>query len=215
MINAQKLISNTNVDDLRDDMYPREQVQFLGSYDAIVTRCIDKKKRGWIKVNVLGLTDDLPLKDQPWAEPAPSQHFQLPDPGTHVVVEFRDGDIHYPIWHSASAQNNGKFFTVHESEVDYPNNHIIYTSNEGTIVKNNRKTGEFTIAHSSGTTINISKNGEISMSGEGLSRALATQYKVVTGAAFCPYLSSLSAGAPIPHPVGANPILSIDDFPGV
>jgi hypothetical protein len=37
MINAQKLISNNNVDDLRDDMFPREQVQFLGAYDAIVT----------------------------------------------------------------------------------------------------------------------------------------------------------------------------------
>lgn len=212
MINAQRLINNGNIEDLRNDMYPKTTVEFRGSYDAIVTRCIDKTKRGWIKVSILGLTDDLPLKDQPWAEPAPSPNFQIPDPGTHVIVEFREGDIHYPIWHSASGQAGGKFFNVHDSEIDYPNNHIIYNSNEGTTLKNNRKTGEFTINHSSGTTITLDKSGKVTMSGDGIGKLLGG-YKVVTSAAFCPYLSS--GGAPVPHPTGSSPMLTIDDTPGI
>jgi len=211
MINAQKNIQLDNIEDLRNEIFPRELMYLEGTYSATVTRCIDKGRPGWIKVSIYGLTDDLPLKDQPWAEPPPMQNFQVPDPGASVLVTFRDGDIHYPIWHTASSQNNGKFFPTHEYTDDYPNNHVIYNSADGSIIKNNRKTGNFVIEHSSGTKVTIDKDGLMTVTKEGITAAAYKKYKVVTSAAFCPFLASLGVSPPI-HPTGIDPILSIDDI---
>lgn len=210
MINSQKLINQNTIEDLREQIYPKELMYLSGVYDGIVTRCIDKNKPGWIKVSIYGVTDDLPLKDQPWAEPPPTQNFQVPDPGSYVLVTFRDGDIHYPIWQSVSSQANGRFFPSHEHTQNYPNNHIIYNSGEGTVIKNNRKTGKLDIDHSSGTKITIDKSGDVEVSNESIKNIAAKKYKVVTGAAQCPFLASI--GAPPAHPCGLAPILSIDDI---
>ena len=210
MINAQKNIRVDNLDDFKNEIFPRELMFLEGTFSGIVTRCIDKARPGWIKVSIYGVTDDLPVKDQPWAEPPPMQNFQIPDPGASVFITFRDGDVHYPIWHTSTSQNNGKFFPTHEYNDDYPNNHILYNSADGTIVKNNRKTGNLVIEHASGTKLTISKDGNMTIVKDGLLAAQYSPFKVVTAAAQCPFLASI--GAPPIHPIGLGPILTIDDI---
>ena len=210
MINAQKNIRVDNLDDLKNEIFPRNLMFLDGTFSGIVTRCIDKGRPGWIKVSVYGVTDDLPLKDQPWAEPPPMQHFQVPDPGASVFITFRDGDVHYPIWHSATSQNNGKFFPTHEYTDDYPNNHILYNSGDGTIVKNNRKTGNLVIEHTSGTKVTIDKSGDMTIAKDGITGAAYSPFKVVTNAALCPFLMAIKADPT--HPTGMGPTLTIDDI---
>lgn len=211
-IDAQKKINQNNIDFLRESIYPKELMS-LGDryYDAIVTRCLDKSRPGWVKVSIVGITDELAVKDQPWAEPAPSHAFIVPSAGTHVKVTFREGDVHYPIWHGANAQDNGKYYPSNVANKDYPNNHVIYRSNEGTSIKNNIKTGEMTIEHSSGTVISMTKDGKYKIGKESM-LSPHKKYKGVTCAAICPYLSTLSEGAPVPHPTGLDPIVEFDDI---
>lgn len=210
MINAQKNINVDTIEDFRSLIFPKELMNLSGSYDAVVTRCIDKGRPGWIKVNIFGITDDLPIKDQPWAEPPPTQNYQIPDAGAFVLVTFRDGDVHYPIWHSATSQNNGRYFPTHEYTEDYPNNHVLYNSNDGTIMKNNRKSGDFIIEHFSGTKVTIDKWGKVEVIRDGILGQVYQKSKVVTNAAMCPFLAAM--GAPPMHPTGLDPLLSIDDI---
>jgi hypothetical protein len=213
-VDAQKTLNQDSISFLKDKVYPASQQSLgIGFYDAIVTRCVDKSRPGWVKVSIHGVTDELGVSDQPWAEPAPAPQLQVPSPGTSVKVTFRDGDVHFPVWHSAGAQANGNFLPIHESTKDYPNNHILYNSPDGTIVKNNLKTGDFEINHSSGTRITIAKDGTMEITGEGIN-PLIKKFQVVTGAAICPYLSTINK-APTPHPLGKQPLLSIDDIQNI
>ena len=208
-IDAQKKINLDNINSLRDAIYPKALISLgEGYYDAIVTRCIDKKNKGWIKVSVIGITGDLPLKDQPWAEPAPSQTLQIPKAGTQVFVTFRDGDVHCPVWHTPGIDNTGKFYP-HEINDDYPHTNILYKSNDGTILKDNIKSGECTFSHSSGTSITFQKDGSFVIVKDG--DTLSMPHKCVTDAAFCPYLTSLGSGTPVAHPTGAGPVLQVGD----
>lgn len=212
-LDASKKIKFDTIDDLRNTIYPPELATLGdGYYDAIVTRCIDKENIGWIKVSVTGITDDLSIEDQPWAEPAPGNGDIMPYAGTHVSVTFRNGDIHYPIWRSTSMVGDGKYFPS-EVKKDYPNNHVIYTHKDGTTINNNVKTGELEVNHHSGAKITIKNNGEIELVAGG-NNPLLKQYPMVTGAAFCPYLTSLGGGTPVPHPTGSAKLISASDYIG-
>ena len=216
MIDAQKQFSLDDISSLRSKIYPKELTTLgEGYYDAIVTRCIDKANPGWIKVSITGITDNLPLIDQPWAEPSPGNVTIIPTPGSNVLVTFREGDVHLPVWHSASLQNNGKFFP-RQLTVDYPDSHIIYNSPDGTHIVNNTKSGELQINHHTGATLTIDNDGNFVMKNANGTNPLVQQYPVVTGAVVCPYLASIAAAtggataANTLHPT-ANPILKIDD----
>ena len=209
-IESQKRLNLDNIQALRNTLYPNELVTLgTGYYDAIVTRCIDKKNPGWIRVSILGITDSLPILDQPWAEPAPGQGDIVPSPGAYVSVTFKDGDVHFPIWHSAGMQNNGKFLTK-EALSDYPHNQVMYKHEDGTSISNNIKTGNLAIEHgASGTSIVIDKSGKITASNASGLNPLVRQYPVATGAVICPYLASIAA-ANVFHPTN-NPNLLVDD----
>ena len=212
-LDAQKKIKFDTIEDLRSTIYPPNLVSLGdGYYDAIVTRCIDKENIGWIKVSVTGITDDLSIEDQPWAEPAPGQGSIMPTPGTHVSVTFREGDIHFPVWRSDSMVGNGKYFPS-EIKKDYPNNHVIYTHKDGTTINNNVKTGELEINHQSGARVTIKNNGEIEIVAGGDNK-LIKQYPVVTGATFCPFLTAMSEGVPQPHPTGSAKLVTVSDMVG-
>lgn len=215
-IESQKKLNLDNIQALRNTLYPME-LSTLGEgyYDAIVTRCIDKKNPGWIRVSILGLTDSLPVLDQPWAEPAPGQGNIIPEPGAYVSVTFKGGDIHFPVWHSAGIQGNGKFLTK-ESLEEYPHNNVMYKHKDGTIVHHNTKSGDLVIANGEGTSIVIDKNNKVTISAPDAINPLVRQYPVATGAVICPYLASLAAAsggatsANIFHPTN-NPNLLVDD----
>lgn len=218
MIDAQKKIKLSNITDLSESLYPTELLN-LGNkfYDAIVTRCIDGDMPRWVKVTVMGITDGLPLKDQPWAEPAPSSEFIVPKPGTFVKVTFTDGDVHLPVWHSAGAQDGGKYNDSFFMRDDYPNNNQLYRHSDGTAISHNAKNGNVTIDTSSGTKISVDKSGMVEITGSGATSALRQKFKTVTNAAICPFLAAQNAaGSPKPpcHPTGADPILYIDDMVG-
>lgn len=210
-MDAQSKNNYDTIDALRNVLYPSELASLGdGYYDAIVTRCIDKSNIGWVKVSVTGITDDLSISDQPWAEPAPGQGNIMPTPGTHVSVTFRDGDVHLPMWRTTSMVGDGKYFPSEISN-NYPDTHVIYTTKEGTFVTNNVKTGEFEISHHSGSRITMKKNGEIEIVSGG-NNPLVKQYPGVTGAAFCPFLTAAS-GTPQFHPTGGCKGITMSDFP--
>lgn len=73
-------------------------------YDAVVISDeIDPNHAGAVRVLIVGVTEDLEDKDQPFVLPVVSSFMAVPTKGTYLRVEFEDGDIQRGRYTHASA----------------------------------------------------------------------------------------------------------------
>jgi len=74
-------------------------------YDGVVVSDdIDPNRAGAVRVRIIGITDELDPKDQPWAIPAISSFISVPTTGTFLEIVFDEGDIHKPKYFKSSAE---------------------------------------------------------------------------------------------------------------
>src|ERR1035437_1084181 len=155
--NTQSQFSNITLETLKHSVLPEGGVKFPGTYRGIITKCsTDISKALYVKVKIFGLTDEIALKNQPWARSSGTN--AIPEAGTYVDVTFENGDIHFPVWSNPSKSKSGKLVTKSQKQSNQ-GNQVVYDSQEGTTIEFDKKMGDFIISHSSGTVLKIDMFG--------------------------------------------------------
>lgn len=144
-----------------ETILPREPLKLEGFFPGVVVGGISKKYPGFVKVKIYGVTDDLPNADQPWAEPAPQISFRVPRDGTSVLVYFKNGDIHFPVYTHQSTEADYKYIPKEGIKEDYPDTQVIYSTQTGTKILHNSSNNTTSINHESGVSIIITPLGAV------------------------------------------------------
>ena len=200
--NIQHMFNDVTLNTLKETVFPKHGVKFYGTYRGIITKCsTDVKKAMYVKVKIFGLTEEIPLKYQPWARSSGSN--PIPEAGTYVDIVFENGDIHFPVWSNPSKSKNGKLVTKAQKQ-SKQKNQVIYDSQEGTTIEYDKKTGDFIISHSMGTVLKIDMLGRMHLIA-GPGGIPIPNFKVITEASICPFTQG-------PHVMG-TPYLQVPSLP--
>ena len=126
----------------------------------------DPDKLGKCKVKVYGIFDDIPNEDIPWASPdftysgSTQGNFVVPPVNTIVRCYFNNNDIYLPHYTTKAISET----LPDDYDEDYPNNMILFSTDNGDSLSVNRKTNLFTFRHASGTIITINASGQLNIS---------------------------------------------------
>lgn len=130
----------------------------------------DPKKHGRIKATVPGILEGS-SSSLPWIYPlnpyflggsSDAGLFSVPEVGSLIVVEFCFGDPHLPFYSGGWHHDLSHDATFDDS---YPEAYGFHDS-KGNYFKVNKQTGEILLVHSSGTKIQISQDGKITVEGK-------------------------------------------------
>ena len=128
----------------------------------------DPDKLGRCRIRVYGMfSDKIPDDDLPWATPdfnfigGSSGSFIVPPIDSLVRVYFDNNDVYAPMY-TTKAFNKGTTFKGDISE-DYPDTMVFFETDQGEYFKINRKTQKTTYKHSSGATVIIDIDGNITI----------------------------------------------------
>lgn len=140
-----------------------EQTDYI--YTGIVVNNNDPDKQGKCRIRVYSVYgNDIPDNDLPWALPDFSfvgslvGNFTVPPVGAIVNVYFDKGDIYLPHY-TTKAVKKSKQPT--QKDIDYPDNVVMWETDDGDYLTLNRKSKETTFNHSSGTKILIKRDGSV------------------------------------------------------
>lgn len=169
---AQNKLRKIENSDFENEILPNKLSVLEGFFPAVVVGGTSKKYPGYVKVKIYGITEDLPNMDQPWAEPAPETMFRVPRKGTAVLVYFKNGDIHFPVYTNQSIDARGSYLPKDDYAEDYPNTIVLFSSQNGTKVVHNNEEDTLSINHQSGVTITINSFGIIEITNVYLGNAV-------------------------------------------
>jgi hypothetical protein len=123
----------------------------------------DPDKIGRCRIRVFGVFEaDVPDNELPWAMPDFSfigskiGSFIVPPIDTIVRVYFDKGNINLPHYTVKVVDKNN---LPSERNIDYPNNMIMFKTDEGDFLSMNRKSKKLTFIHNSGTKLEIDASG--------------------------------------------------------
>lgn len=141
--------------------FAKQGVNRNTSHEALVVNNDDVEQLGRIQVRIAQLHNGIEDKHLPWAIPKFSHAdgakggdafdrsgtFYVPRKNTKVLVEFQDGNPHYPVWSGYSVDETTK---LKEVKKNYPDRACIRFAN-GTFVLIDSKTNEV-FFHNAGDT---------------------------------------------------------------
>lgn len=134
-------------------------------YTGIVVNNNDPDKQGKCQIRVYGVFgDEVPNSDLPWALPdfgfvgSSVGSFVVPPNGALVKVYFDRGDIYLPHYTTKAVNINSQ---PTQKDIDYPDNMVMYETDDGDYFTVNRKTKETTFNHNSGTKVLIKEDGSV------------------------------------------------------
>ena len=134
-----------------------------------------------------------------------SSSFAVPDINSVLAISFPYGDIYFPFYigyFQSSVTHQTAFDT------DYPDTYGNIDS-KGNLFKANKKTGEVSYTHNSGTVITIDKNGKIIVA-----TATAGQDVVVDGISVKHHKHAFGGlNVPITGPAGTTAVAGLTDEP--
>lgn len=162
----RRLVAKSSNEVMMDfiDKDPNDNEQYI--YTGIVVNNNDPDKQGKVQVNVYNIYSEVPDKDLPWALPDFSfigskvGSFIVPPIGTMVNVYFDKGDIYFPHYTTKVVEKNSQ---PSQKDIDYPDNMVLYESDDGDYFTINRKSKITTFNHNSGTKIEIDKQGNVNI----------------------------------------------------
>jgi len=141
---------------------------YIDYYNTFVGKVIDNNdpdKLGRCKIRVYGVFGgEIPNDDLPWATPdmnfvgSKLGSFVVPPVDALVKVYFNAGDIYQPHYTTKVVDENNQ---PSQKDTDYPDNMVLFETDDGDYLTVNRKTKETTFNHNSGTKIVIDKEGSI------------------------------------------------------
>lgn len=149
----------------------KDSTKFTSMYRGKVLDNDDPDKLGRIKVNVLGIFDEIDSEYLPWAVPAQPLftgsgsgygHFAVPEVGSYVWCFFEQGDHNQPVYFAEALT------AVHglpsERTTNYPSRRVMKTKN-GIVVYIDDSNQEVRLNHPSGAYVRIDGSGNIYISG--------------------------------------------------
>lgn len=129
----------------------------------------DPDKTGKCKIRVFGVFgDEIPDNELPWAIPdftfigSTVGNFIVPPVNAIVKVYFDNGEVYLPHYTSKALTTN----LPTQKDIDYPDNMVMWETDDNDYFTINRKSKETTFNHNSGTKILIKKDGSIEITGE-------------------------------------------------
>jgi hypothetical protein len=138
---------------------------YTGEYFGNVVSNSDPDKLGRCQIRVFTLFSNTIKDDElPWAIPDFSfigstvGSFVVPLVNTIVKVYFDGGSIYHPIYTLKGLKENS---LPDSKDINYPDNMVLYTTDDGEVFSVNRSTKLTKLHHSSGTELSIDSNGNI------------------------------------------------------
>lgn len=129
-------------------------------YDAeVISDEIDANHAGAVRVKIIGVTDDLDIKDQPFVLPVVNSIMAVPTKGTMLRVEFENGDVNtgrYTHWSATTAALPKEYID------NYPNVAVSNLGSDLFIMIHNRAAKETVITHDSSSRVIWDSDGRIS-----------------------------------------------------
>lgn len=136
-------------------------------HTGIVVNNNDPDKQGKCQIRVYGVFgEEVPDNDLPWALPdfgfigSTLGSFVVPPNGALVKVYFDRGDIYLPHYTTKAVNINSQ---PTQKNVDYPDNMVMFETDEGDYFTINRKSKETTFHHNSGTQVLIKEDGSVEL----------------------------------------------------
>lgn len=139
-----------------------------GSWVGKVADNKDPDRIGRCKIRIQGYYEGIDDENLPWALPSPSflgsyrGSFVVPQVGTLVNGHFDQGDENVPVY-DGLAIHEANSNSLSDKDNDYPNTMVLFETDENDSFSVNRKSGEISIKHRSGTLITLDKNGNLSI----------------------------------------------------
>ena len=154
------------IEEIQKDFFDdRDPEEIEGWYTGKVVDNNDPDKEGKCRIRVFGVFDNnVPDEDLPWALPdftfvgSLVGNFIVPPVGALVKVYFCQGDIYFPHYTTKAVQKNKQ---PTQKDTDYPDNMVMWETDDGDYLTINRKSKETTFNHNSGTQILIKKDGSV------------------------------------------------------
>jgi hypothetical protein len=154
---------------LRHLLHRVEEGPTRAFYEGRVVDDNDPDQLGRCRIRVLGIFDDsIADKDLPWATPdfafvgSTVGSFTVPPIGTLVHVRFDNSDFYSPVY-SSKALDKDKLPT--QALIDYPDNKVIFETDDGDYITINTKSGKMRVHHHSGAEVFISNEGDVAVHG--------------------------------------------------
>lgn len=167
--NIRERLDGTTEDNVRDLMYSDYENSLCRSYVGRVVDNNDPNKIGRCRVRVFGIfTEEIPDKELPWAIPefafrgSKVGSFVVPPVDTLVRVFFDCGEIYLPIYTTKVIDTNNM---PTQKDTDYPDNMVMFETDEGDYLTVNRKSKVTTYNHNSGVKIIIDQDGKVTIEG--------------------------------------------------
>jgi len=128
-------------------------------YDAIViSDKVDPQSMGAVQIQILGVTEKLEVKDQPWALPSVNNIQAVPTKGTNLRIVFDEGDINKPKYVSWSPKKSA----LPEAFVaQYPNIAVSNLGDDNFIMVHDRAKRETGIIHPSNSSVSWNSLGQL------------------------------------------------------
>jgi len=125
----------------------------------VVNNDVDPNHAGAVRVMIIGITDSLPDKDQPFAIPALNLLTGVPTAGTYLEIVFDEGDIHKPKYFGESSEQT---YLPKDYVDEYPNVAIGNLGGDFFSMRHDRKNKDTLIQHPSESDILWDSFGRIS-----------------------------------------------------
>lgn len=155
-----------------DQIIPRKPKQILNKWTGIVLNNADPDKLGRVQIKIYGYYDNLALSNIPWAVPdinswtSTKGNFVVPEINTILRGYFDNGDEMKPVFDSVAFN---AFYTSKENSYedyykrieDYPHTMVLFQTDQNDYLIMNKKTGEISFTHHTGTVTRIDQDGNI------------------------------------------------------
>jgi len=155
---------NTDVMLLLKEFINRSEKQYDHFYSGKVIDNRDPNQEGRCRIRVFGVYgDEIGDNDLPWAIPdfnfigSTIGSFVVPPIDAIVKVYFDQGDVYLPRY-TTKVFESGKL--PPQRSINYPNNMILFATDEGDILTFDRSNGDILFEHRSGTKWNLNGTTE-------------------------------------------------------
>lgn len=160
-----------SLDEVSKDFFDNRDSAFNdGWYTGIVVNNNDPDKEGKCRIRVYGVFgDEIPDEHLPWALPdfnfigSKLGSFIVPPVDALVKVYFDHGDLYLPHYSTKAVVSKSQ---PSQKDTDYPDNMVLFETDDGDYLTINRKSKETTYNHNSGTKVLIKKDGSVEITVE-------------------------------------------------
>lgn len=162
--NTESINSNQNV--------IHKQEKHLEKWTGIVLNNVDPDKLGRVQIKIYGYYDDLDLTNIPWAVPdinswtSTKGNFIVPEINTILRGYFDNGDDMKPVFDSVAfnsyyTSKRDNLSEFNRRTKDYPHTMVLFETDQNDFLVMNKKTGEISFTHHTGTVTRIDQDGNI------------------------------------------------------